>query len=310
MILIVGIQTLNLLNMLNSQTLLEIANNINTGVEYEIALFYILLKNNPREQAQVMSAINNRADKSKINSIISITNTASIEKALINRGLKLVDVTFETQNDSVGPADIVMHVQNAQGKMEMIGLSVKFANTCTLNVTGRNFITDAQISKLKELLPLYTDLYIEEMTNAYGNVGNWFRKRKASKTTDQFIDLIRDAVISNWKNVPNKTTLLSALFHSDSPIEFWVVTYDNKGYTLKTKPQTIDMSRANDVTVGKYQTSYVAFYLDGKMVGHMQVKFNNGFVEKCKKKTPDFVCEGVEMAYGQPFSSWNFSVER
>ena len=42
----------------------------------------------------------------------------------------------------------------------------------------------------------------------------------------------------------------------------------------------------------------------------MQVKFNNGFVEKCKKQTPDFICEGVEMAYGQPFSSWNFSVER
>jgi len=41
----------------------------------------------------------------------------------------------------------------------------------------------------------------------------------------------------------------------------------------------------------------------------MQVKFNNGFIEKCKKKTPDIVYEGVKMAYGQPFSSWNFSVE-
>ena len=41
----------------------------------------------------------------------------------------------------------------------------------------------------------------------------------------------------------------------------------------------------------------------------MQVKFNNGFIEKCKKKTPDIVCEGLKMAYGQPFSSWNFSVE-
>ena len=296
--------------MLYTETLFEISNNINTGVEYEIALFYKLLENNPQEQAQVMSAINNRADKSKINSIISITNTTSIEKSLINRGLKLVDVTFETQNDSVGPADIVMHVLTAQGKMEMIGLSVKFANTCTLNVTGRNFITDAQISQLKQLLPLYTDLYIEEMTNAYGNVGNWFRKRKASKTTDQFIDLIRDEVIANWNNVPNKTTLLSALFHSDSPIEFWVVTYDNKGYTLKTQPPTIDMSRANDVTVDKYQSSYIAFYLDGTMVGHMQVKFNNGFVENCKKKNPDKVWQSVAMSYGQPFSSWNFSVEK
>ena len=167
-----------------------------------------------------------------------------------------------------------------------------------------------KLGQLRGQLPRYTDMYIREMTNAYGNVNNWFRKRKPSNTTDQYIDLIRDAVIANWRNVRNKTTLLSALFHSDSPIEFWVVTYGNYGYTLKTKPQTIDMSRANDVTVGKYQTSYVAFYLDGIMVGHMQVKFNNGFVEKCKKLNPDVVCQGVEMAYGQPFSSWNFSVEK
>lgn len=203
-----------------------------------------------------------------------------------------------------------MSVQDGKGKRQQIGLSVKYANTCTLNVTGRNFITDSQIASLKAKLPEYTQRYIQEMEGIYGGVENWFRKRKPSSTTDKYIDLIRDAVIDNWRNVENKTTLLSALFHSDSPIEFWVVTYSNQGYSLKTKPQTIDMNRANDVTVGKYQTSYVAFYLDGTMVGHMQVKFNNGFVEKCKKAKPDVVFQGVEMSYGQPFSSWNFSVEK
>ena len=89
-----------------------------------------------------------------------------------------------------------------------------------------------------------------------------------------------------------------------------MITYGNNGYTLKTRPTTINVSRADDIILGKYQTSYVAFYLDGTMVGHMQVKFNNGFVEKCKKKNPDVVCQGVNMAFGQPFSSWNFSVER
>lgn len=296
--------------MLYTSTLSEVSNNINTGVEYEIALFYKLLKNQPNEQTQVMNAINRRYDVAKVKSIIAETDTSSIERALSSAGFVLVDASFETQNDEVGPADIVMHVTNRSGQKKKIGLSVKYANTCTLNVTGRNFITDAQIAQLRGQLPRYTDMYIREMTNAYGNVNNWFRKRKPSNTTDQYIDLIRDAVIANWRNVRNKTTLLSALFHSDSPIEFWVVTYGNYGYTLKTKPQTIDMSRANDVTVGKYQTSYVAFYLDGIMVGHMQVKFNNGFVEKCKKRNPDVVCQGVEMAYGQPFSSWNFSVEK
>lgn len=170
-----------------------------------------------------------RFDASKIKSIISQTDTTSIEKALKTRGLVLDDVTFETQNDEVGPADIVMLVSNGVSKTK-IGLSVKYANTCTLNVTGRNFITDNQISQLKSQLPVYTQKYIHEMVKKYGDVGNWFRMRKPSETTDAFIDLIRDAVIANWKNVRNKTTLLSALFHSDSPIEF--------GLLVKTGAET------------------------------------------------------------------------
>lgn len=296
--------------MLYHNTLNEITSNINTGVEYEIALFYKLLENKPAEQKQVMSAIQSRYDAAKVKSIITYTDTNIILSSLNKRGLEYVDAAFETQNDEVGPADIVLIAKDNSSKQVKIGLSVKYANTCTLNVTGRNFITDSQISELRAKLPNYTQDYINEMTATYGDVSKWFRMRKPSRVTDAYIDLIRDAVISNWKNVQNKTSLLSALFHSDSPIEFWVVTYTNTGYTLKTKPQTIDMRRAGDVTVGKYQTSYVAFYLDGVMVGHMQVKFNNGFVEKCKKINPDVVCQGVKMAYGQPFSSWNFSVEK
>lgn len=296
--------------MLYHNTLNEITSNINTGVEYEIALFYKLLENKPAEQKQVMSAIQSRYDAAKVKSIITYTDTNIILSSLNKRGLEYVDAAFETQNDEVGPADIVLITKDNSSKQVKIGLSVKYANTCTLNVTGRNFITDSQISELRAKLPNYTQDYINEMTATYGDVSKWFRMRKPSRVTDAYIDLIRDAVISNWKNVHNKTSLLSALFHSDSPIEFWVVTYTNTGYTLKTKPQTIDMRRAGDVTVGKYQTSYVAFYLDGVMVGHMQVKFNNGFVEKCKKINPDIVCQGVKMAYGQPYSSWNFSVEK
>ncbi len=296
--------------MLYHNTLNEITSNINTGVEYEIAIFYKLLENKPAEQKQVMSAIQSRYDAAKVKSIITYTDTNIILSSLNKRGLEYVDAAFETQNDEVGPADIVLITKDNSSKQVKIGLSVKYANTCTLNVTGRNFITDSQISELRAKLPNYTQDYINEMTATYGDVSKWFRMRKPSRVTDAYIDLIRDAVISNWKNVQNKTSLLSALFHSDSPIEFWVVTYTNTGYTLKTKPQTIDMRRAGDVTVGKYQTSYVAFYLDGVMVGHMQVKFNNGFVEKCKKINPDVVCQGVKMAYGQPFSSWNFSVEK
>lgn len=210
--------------MFHTDTLKEIRMNTNTGVEYEIALFHSLLSIKPNEQEQVMEALSTRNDAAKIRRIIDYTSTRQIESALQSRGMSLVDVTFETQNDGIGPADIVMDVSCA-GRAGRIGLSVKYANTCTLNVTGKNFITNAQIDRLRALLPDYTRMYIEEMTNEYGGVGNWFHKRKSSKVTDAYIDLIRDAVIDNWQYVPDKTTLLSTLFHSDSPIEFWVVTF-------------------------------------------------------------------------------------
>lgn len=52
--------------MLYSYTLSEIRENINTGVEYEIALFYVLLSIKPNEQSQVMKAIQERWDAAKV----------------------------------------------------------------------------------------------------------------------------------------------------------------------------------------------------------------------------------------------------
>ena len=294
--------------MLYSSTLNEIRTNINTGIEYEIALFYSLLQNH-EEKTLVMSAIDVRHDASTIKHIISYTNTSAIIRELVDKNLNLVDVSFETQNDEVGPSDLVMITQNHSGQQVKIGLSVKYANTCTLNVTGMEFITIQQKAELNKQLATYTRKYIQEMTNTYGSVNNWFRKRKPSTTTDAFIDLIRDAVIANWANV-NKSAILKRLYHADSPIEYWVYEYTDSSFRLNTQPVKISPDLAEKVELRKYQTSFVAFYLNNKRIGHMQVKFNNGFVEKCKKQTADIIVEGVRMSYGKPFSSWNFSVER
>ena len=301
--------------MLHHNTLFEIETNTNTGVEYEIALFYKLISNNADELAQVKRAIKKRNDSAKVEEIISYTNTSNILTALRERDLTLKDASFETQNDEVGPADVVLFAEDKAGKIHRIGLSIKFANTCTLNVTGRKFITDEQITVLKEK---YITKYIPEfkvyMKATYGHAENWHRKQHP--ITERMIDEIREAVILNWPKVQNKVELMKNLFHDTSPIEFWVVNYSRTDYVLKTKPSTIDMSRANDVVVKKYQTSYVAFYVDDVRVGRMQVKFNNGFVESNfnhkglrKKQTCDFIVDDLEFIYGQPFGSWNFSVE-
>ena len=301
--------------MLYKNTLNEIRTNVNTGVEYEIALFYRLLSIKPEEQKCVWEQISQRRDRAEINRILSITSTRKIDEVMRSNNVTLVDVSFETQNDDVGPADIILYYRR-NDRFGKLGLSVKYANTCTLNVTGRKFITDAQIESLKnKYVTTYLPKYISDMQARFGNASNWHRKK--STVTDEMIDEIRDAVIENWPYVNDKASLLSVLFHAQSPIHFWVVTYDRNGYELKTRPSTIDMSRANEVVVQKYQTSYVAFFLDNKRVAHMQVKFNNGFIEKNerhngskKKQNADFIRDGIEFVYGQPFGSWNFSVEK
>ena len=301
--------------MFYPNTLQEIENNVNTGVEYEIALFYQLL---PFEEhrSEVLKAIKNRKDSKKILDIVKITDTNQICAALNERGLVLSDVSFETQNDNIGPSDIVMHVEDSSNNKFCIGLSVKYANTCTLNVTGRKFITQDQIDDLKEkYLSIYFPQYISQMANLFGNAKNWHRKE--SPVTTSFIDEIRNAVIENWPNIQNKELLLSSLFHASSPIEFWVIQYGKRGYELQPRPNTIDVLRANDIEIRKHETSYVAFYLDEVRIGKMQVKFNNGFIESNlnikkvrKKKNADFFQDGLEFIYGKPFGSWNFSVEK
>lgn len=300
--------------MLHNHTIQEIKNNTNPGVEYEIALFYKLLPNGSDEANRVMSAINARQDARIIKDIIATTDKGIVLQELCNKGLSLNDVSFETQDDAVGPADIVLYVSDKTGKSYKLGLSVKYANRNTLNPTAKKFITEQQIKVLQEQFDqVYIPAFLKEMKKKYGHVSNW--KRKRSDTADKFYDLMRDAVIDNWPNVPDKISLLAAMFHSDSPIPFWVINYNNNGYNIETEPDTIDEKRVNDIVVEKYKDAFVAFKLDGKIFGKVQVKCNNGFIEdqfnhagKAKKKNPDFTIDGQPRIKGKPFGSWDFTL--
>ena len=295
--------------MITEKTLEEIRNNHNTGIEHEIALFRCLLQKDI-DIHKVDCAIQSRTDAQLIISIIETTSIREIMEELSARVLSLEDVSLETQNDDIGPSDIVMVLKTASGATEKIGLSVKNANTCTLNATGRKFLSEQQIVNLKSKLPMFTDEYISEMTCSYGSVENWFRKRKPSTTTDKYIDLIRDEVIVNWSRKSNaeRRGILMEAYQETSPIPYWVFTYTSSSQTLNTNPYKIALSDVPKVKVKKYETSYVGFYLHNRLIGKMQVKFNNGFVERCKKSCPDRIVEGVAMSFGQPFTSWNFSL--
>lgn len=283
----------------------DIIYNVNTGIEYELSLFYKIKAYLGKDDVRILSWLDSRHDSQKIKDIITDTDISEILGSLESQGLSIVDCALETQNDEVGPADIVLIVQDVSGNKSCIGLSVKYCNTCTLNVTGRRFITDAQINSLQQILRQMTPEYIQEMNKEFGKIDNWFRKRKPSAVTDRFIDLIRNAVIANWDNVSDKEKLFGDLFQASSPIPFWVYEYRANRVRLITNPFFSD--DISKIRLKKYEKSYIGFYIEDILIAKMQVKFNNGFIERVENN-PDIVEQGVKIAYGHPFSSWNFSV--
>lgn len=293
--------------MIEQRILNTIQENLNTGIEYEIALYYKLLTDQEEKQ-QLRNAINKRNDSSKINSIIEKYDVSIIEDELQSREFTLENVSLETQNDNIGPADILLQLHSSkENTLFSLGISVKYNNSCNLNVTGREFLNEKQIEDLRQKLEkIYVPQFIQEMNSKHGNVQKWFRKRKKSETTCQFIDLIRTEIINNWPHV-NKSQVLSKLYQSNSPIDFWTVTYKrNKTIELKTHHDLINLEQADKIELSKHRTSYVDFKLNGKIIGRMQVKFNNGFLEK--GTTEDLCIDGILMRIGQPFTSWNFNL--
>lgn len=295
------------MNQMSREKIEYLRNNNNTGIEFEYALFYLL--NTEAHRAVFMNEVIQRhLSKNKILDVISKTNILDLTKRLSALSWNSFEVLLATQVDDVGPADIILRNPN----LSDLGLSVKFQNTCTLNVTGKYFLTETSVLTLKRELRNSCENYISEMKSEYGGVNNWFRKRKTSKETDLFIDKVRDLVILDWNNktVQDKKILLNKLVHADSPISFWVVKFVGKGskFELDLNTSPIKKFDASAVHLTKESTSSVGFRLNNVLFAKMQVKFNNGILEKAKGATCDYTCEGVKMKAGDAFGSWNFSI--
>ena len=148
------------------------------------------------------------------------------------------------------------------------------------------------------------------MQTRFGNIENWFRKRKTSLVTDKFIDKIRDCVILDWskKNVTERKDLIDKFFHANSPINYWVVKYlnsINNKYDLEIILNPIKNITPENVTLSKKGTSYVAFNYQGVVIAQMQVKFNNGILQNSNGRNYDFLIMNKKIKAGDPFSSWN-----
>ena len=295
------------MDSITQKQIVYLRNNNNVGIEFEYALFY-LLNTEVNRSKFLKEVIHYHQDRERILSIIAATKNLN---DLIAKLKTLSWIPFKamlaTQVDAVGPADIVL--QNPSN--HLLGLSVKYQNDCTLNLSSKYFLKPESVLQLKKELRAASERFIVEMNAKYGAAANWFRQRKNSRETDRYIDKIRDQVIANWKekSVADKKELLSKLVHADSPIPFWVIKYSKskQALVLKININPITQLDPNTIELSKIATSSIGFKTEKVLLGKLQVKFNNGFLEREKGNSFDFYQEGIKMKIGDPFGSWNFS---
>ena len=283
----------------------EWSNNNNVGVEYEFALYYLLLDIEFRDVFFSLM-IKNHPKKDKISQIIE-NQRENIYQQIAKPEYTLYKYVYlATQDDSVGPADIVLY-ENIDKTGNVLGLSVKYNNSCNVNMSSSYFLTQKDKDVLKYLQKEQTYKHIEYQTNTRGNVNNWFRQRKYSTTpySTSYIDSIRDSVIYNWdNNIIDKQIIIDKLYQTDTPIDYEVWKFTKKKLKVLDKP-IID-SNINEINVGKYKGSYIGFYINDNLICKMQVKFNNGILERAEPDSKDVICiDDVFMKMGDAFGSWN-----
>jgi hypothetical protein len=286
----------------------SLVNNKNSGIEFEYALFYKLLKDDEHRNTFKKRVIDRHPKKSRILDIIARSDIQSLLDRLSSRSFSYRDIFIASQDDSVGPSDIILESEDS----DFLGLSVKYMNTCTLNITSRGFLTPPSIQKGYLLLDEACNNYISECSVKYGHASNWFRSRKRSKHTDEFNSDLVSLVISDWlgKTIDDRAELLNKLIHADPLIDYWVVKFrkNRTGYPIDIDTDPIKYIDPTRVTLTQESSCQVGFRVDGLLFGKMQVKFNNGILEKPKGESYDYIVDGTMMVKGDPFGSWNFNL--
>lgn len=326
--------------MINPETLNCIRECHLKCFEYEVGLFLCLLTK-PNEIADVLAAVATRDDYNKILEVSNNVNKQSILSILSYAGMELEDVSLESQNDAVGPADIVITARNRHGETKKIGISVKYNNEVICNYTGRDILTEEQIEDLNAMLPQFGERYIHEMTERFGTFEEWYRIRFNTKqkiqsaVTNEFIDLVRNSVVERWEvmSEEKKEQFLHKVYHTDSKIDYWIFSFQKNGkFVLSTNPPYLRRAEYSRVTIEKEASQYLVFKIDGKKIGKTQVKFNNGIFERYTSKSYNdaiengdeeradqilrryinrgkgTIVEGKPLKYGNPFTSWNFEI--
>lgn len=297
---------MNLISMekISQEEIEYLRTNNNTGIEYEYAVFVHLIEERKAELF-IKTIVEYHNKKEKIISTIDNINISSLTSELNINNFNCKEVFIATQVDEVGPSDLLLKCD----RDNILGLSIKYGNNCAFNVTSKEFLTKESIDYLKTELDYTCKNYVHEMREKYGEVSHWFRTRKRSEESDRFIDKARDLVIYDWKNKSNieKKILLEKLTHSNSPIKFWIVNI-KKNLQIEIVKVPFKVIEVDHIKIEKYQSSFLEFKINNKPFARMQVKFNNGILERNNNNY--IIIDDIELKAkpGDPFGSWNFSL--
>jgi len=290
----------------------ELVNNRNTGIEFEYGVALALmtevqalkfedkiLKNHPYKDRII------NIGKSTKASLTNLIDEISCEDHYVSLAA--------TQNDTLGCSDVLICC-NEEIKF---GISVKFNNTNNWNPSSRYFLSNKSIDDLRtQYKKIYLPKYIADMRRQFGKCktiegtrNTWSRKR--SDVTDEFIDLIRDEVIDSWNNktIEEKEKIVRDGFQVYSPVDYYIVNVRPDLSLTLSKPYKADHFSIDSITLNKHKKSFVSFEVDGKIIVKLQVKFNNGFLEKARNETlSTFKIDEILFKEGDPFGSWNFNI--
>ena len=308
----------------------KLISNKNPGIEHEIAAAFHLMGERQKEEEGFCSNVVMKHPESTriIDSIENLKKHSEevdwpdIFSKFRNEESYYVSLAA-SQDDDLGPADLLICCFDEI----QFGVSVKFENKNSWNPSGRkHFIDQTDKEEFEQLYEQkYLQLYLSYMEETYGECEhnkdspkhrtNWCRI-KNNPITDEYIDPIRDRVITRWneKNQQEKIDIFNVAYHVDTPINYFILFLYKQIKKEKKRPKIslprLGLKNIDDIQIEKHKATGVRFYINGELTDNLQVKANNGFIERDgtqNKLTNSFTVNGIKWGEGDFYGSWDWT---
>ena len=333
---------------------LQLLRNRNTGVGYEITFLGAVIGSFEMDDGVTMNWFLDKVNelvgsavpgKSRVGrEAITLAVPAIISKqgdSLKQTLSELVrgepsTIEISTQDDDHGTSDFFLRRESVSS-----GLSVKGGcgegQDCVRNPAMSAFISKGEMHKIRDigidkLNKTYIPDYIQCMNQKYGCPTKWFRKRKKWEGTTSYIrNEVMSPMVECFNSMEDETKMArmsrvlqiehvpEAIVHvsmHDLPNSKIIVT---KPYGLlqkiKENPEILKTTEMVMQPKGQDVNFFVNCDVQRKRLAQMQVKFNNGILQRggtdMNGSIPVSKEDGGEiwMKAGDPFNSYNFRMD-